>query len=89
MQHVLEHADGETRQLLVKRLMADVVTLSDDPIGSYVVEACYQKAGLLHLVLPAFLRLDDACLVKLVRGTSANYVVHKLLDTAIDVSSLA
>ncbi|CAM0871770.1 unnamed protein product [Alopecurus aequalis] len=84
MQHVLEHGDGETRRLLAERLMAGVAKLSLDPIGSYVVEACYQKAGLLPRVLAAFLHLDKACLVELVQGMYSNYVVHKLLDTAID-----
>ncbi|KAM0848670.1 hypothetical protein ACQ4PT_054234 [Festuca glaucescens] len=85
MQHILEHGDAETRRLLVERLMADVVQLSLHPIGSYVVEASYRKAGLLPLVLVAFLRLDDDCLAQLVQGAYANYVVHKLLDTAIRV----
>jgi hypothetical protein len=34
----------------------------------------------------AFLRLDGDCLVELVQGPHSNYVVHKLLDTAINVS---
>ncbi|KAM0894649.1 hypothetical protein ACQ4PT_024298 [Festuca glaucescens] len=85
MQHILEHGDAETSRLLVERLMADVVQLSLHSIGSYVVEACYQKAGLLPLVLAAFLRLDDDYLAQLVQGAYANYVVHKLLDTAIHV----
>jgi hypothetical protein len=82
MQHVLERGDGETARLLVERLMADVVDLSLHSIGSYVVEACYQRAELLPCVLAAILRLDDACLVQLVQGPHSNYVVHKLLDTA-------
>jgi hypothetical protein len=86
MQHVLERGDGETARLLVERLMADVVDLSLHSIGSYVVEACYQRTELVPCVLAAFLRLDDACLVQLVQGPHSNYVVHKLLDTAINVS---
>ncbi|CAM0871771.1 unnamed protein product [Alopecurus aequalis] len=84
MQHVLEHGDSETRRLLVDQLMANVEKLSLDSVGSYVVEACYQKAKMLPRVLAAFLRLDSASLVQLVQGNYSNYVVHKLLDTAID-----
>lgn len=86
VQHVLEHGDEETKLRLVRQLMQHALPLSLDRSGSYVVETCFQKTGLLHLVLAVFLRFNDAQLVELVRGRCSNYVVHRLLDAAKDVS---
>jgi hypothetical protein len=87
IQHALQYGDGEMRRLLFERLIHDVVNLSLHCYGSYVVEACFQKTGQPHRVLAAFLNLDDAQLAQLVQGQYSNYVVHKLLDATIGVSS--
>jgi pumilio RNA-binding family len=87
IQHVLQYGDDEMRQRLAERLIDEVVILSLDCYGSYVVEACFQHTGQQRRVLAAFLLLDDAQLAQVVQGKHSNYVVHKLLDATIDVSS--
>ncbi|KAE8803854.1 Pumilio domain-containing protein [Hordeum vulgare] len=82
VQHALEHTDVQTRQILVQRLMPHVVTLSLHRTGSYVVEACFQKAQQVDQVLHEFLIMGDDQLVELVQGNYSNYVVHRLLDAA-------
>ncbi|XP_040244080.1 uncharacterized protein [Aegilops tauschii subsp. strangulata] len=84
VQHALEHGDAQTRQQLVQRLMGQAVGLSLHRSGSYVVEACFNKAGLLNLVVAQFMHMDDAQLVELVQGRSSNYVVHRMLEAAKD-----
>ncbi|KAM0890684.1 hypothetical protein ACQ4PT_026893 [Festuca glaucescens] len=84
IQHVLQYGDDEMRQLLLERLIDNVVILSLDCYGSYVVEACFQQKGQPRRVLAAFLLLDDAQLAEVVQGKHSNYVVHKLLDATID-----
>lgn len=77
---------------IAKRIAADVVSLSLDQFGSYVVESCFLQMrstmAPLQLVLDAFLALGDDDLAELVQGSFSNYVVSKLLRVAKDVSHI-
>uniref|UniRef100_K4AL73 PUM-HD domain-containing protein n=1 Tax=Setaria italica TaxID=4555 RepID=K4AL73_SETIT len=68
---------------ITDRVAADVVTVSSDRFGSYVVEACFLLARTkvpLQRLLAAFQGLRERALAELVRGNYSNYVVSKLLD---------
>lgn len=74
---------------ITDRVAADVVTVSSDRFGSYVVEACFLLARTkvpLQRLLAAFQGLRERALAELVRGNYSNYVVSKLLDAGKNVS---
>ncbi|KAF0911174.1 hypothetical protein E2562_007952 [Oryza meyeriana var. granulata] len=87
MQKVLEHGGEGLKRDLVAILMADVVSLSRQQYGSYVVEACFlstKSLGLLHLVLSTFVELPDEQLAEVVQCGYGNYVIQKLVDAGKD-----
>jgi len=89
LQRVIECGGERLQVAIAERVAADVVSLSSDQFGSYVVESCFlqmRSLAPLQVVLTAFLALGDDDLAGLVRGGFSNYVVSKLLVVAKDVS---
>ncbi|KAG0552385.1 hypothetical protein BDA96_01G503300 [Sorghum bicolor] len=87
LQRVIECGGERLQVAIAERVAADVVSLSSDQFGSYVVESCFlhmRSLAPLQLVLTAFLALGDDDLAGLVRGGFSNYVVSKLLLVAKD-----
>ncbi|KAL6649380.1 hypothetical protein ACP70R_013604 [Stipagrostis hirtigluma subsp. patula] len=87
LQQVLEYGSEQLKELIVRCVAEDIVGLSLNQSGSFVVEACFLRTGslpMLQRVLAAFLRLPDDQLAELVKGGYSNYVVHKLLTAAKD-----
>ncbi|XP_062213820.1 uncharacterized protein LOC133914843 [Phragmites australis] len=87
LQRVLEWGSDLFKELVAIRVAEDAVSLSADQFGSYVVETCFLRTGLLEpaqRVLAAFLRLRNDQLAELVQGCYSNYVVHKLLSAGKD-----
>uniref|UniRef100_A0A0E0K9Z2 PUM-HD domain-containing protein n=1 Tax=Oryza punctata TaxID=4537 RepID=A0A0E0K9Z2_ORYPU len=86
MQKVLEHGGEALKRELVVLLMADVVSLSRQQFGSYVVEACFLKGSseLKHLVISTFVSLSNDQLADVVQCGYGNYVIQKLVDTCKD-----
>ncbi|OEL29889.1 hypothetical protein BAE44_0009092 [Dichanthelium oligosanthes] len=85
LQRVIEFGSDSLQVAIANSVAADVVHLSLDRFGSYVVEACFLLARTpapLHRLLGAFLSLGSNQLAELVRGNFSNYVVSKLLDAA-------
>jgi pumilio RNA-binding family len=93
LQRAIEYGGERLQVDIAKRIAADVVSLSLDQFGSYVVESCFLQImrstmAPLQLVLDAFLALGDDDLAELVQGSFSNYVVSKLLRVAKDVSHI-
>lgn len=93
LQRAIEYGGERLLVDIAKRIAADVVSLSLDQFGSYVVESCFLQImrstmAPLQLVLDAFLALGDDDLAELVQGSFSNYVVSKLLRVAKDVSHI-
>ncbi|KAL6645468.1 hypothetical protein ACP70R_017076 [Stipagrostis hirtigluma subsp. patula] len=87
LQGVLDCGSEQLKELIVRRVAEDIVSLSLNQSGSFVVEACFLRTGslpMLQRVLAAFLRLPGDQLAQLVKGGYSNYVVHKLLTAAKD-----
>ncbi|XP_066323096.1 uncharacterized protein [Miscanthus floridulus] len=87
LQRVIECGGERLQVAIAERVAADVVSLSSDQFGSYVVESCFlqmRSLAPLQVVLTAFLALGDDYLAGLVRGGFSNYVVSKLLVVAKD-----
>ncbi|CAD6202461.1 unnamed protein product [Miscanthus lutarioriparius] len=85
LQRVIECGGERLQVAIAERVAADVVSLSSDQFGSYVVESCFlqmRSLAPLQVVLTAFLALGDDDLAGLVRGGFSNYVVSKLLVVA-------
>ncbi|OEL21744.1 hypothetical protein BAE44_0017239 [Dichanthelium oligosanthes] len=85
LQRVIEYGREPLQAAIADAVADDVVNLSLDRFGSYVVEACFLLARTpapLHRLLGTFLMLPGEQLSELVRGDYSNYVVSKLLDTA-------
>ncbi|CAN6301954.1 unnamed protein product [Urochloa humidicola] len=83
LQRAIELGSELLQAAIAERVAADVVSLSLDRFGSYVVEACFLLARTpapLQRLLAAFQGLRDETLAELVRGNYSNYVVSKLLD---------
>ncbi|CAN6285354.1 unnamed protein product [Urochloa humidicola] len=83
LQRAIELGSEFLQAAIAERVAADVVSLSLDRFGSYVVEACFllaRTAAPLQRLLAAFQGLRDEALAELVRGNYSNYVVSKLLD---------
>ncbi|CAL4921262.1 unnamed protein product [Urochloa decumbens] len=83
LQRAIELGSKLLQAAIAERVAADVVNLSVDRFGSYVVEACFLLARTpapLQRLLAAFQGLRDDALAELVRGNYSNYVVSKLLD---------
>ncbi|PNT77985.1 hypothetical protein BRADI_1g71637v3 [Brachypodium distachyon] len=92
VQRVLEDGSAQTKLAVVDQLMEDVMELSRDMYGNYVVQSCFRKIGftvsteMLRRVLLAFLDLALEQLADLVKNIPANLVLHRLLETGISHS---
>lgn len=87
MQRVLHCGREQLKARIVDRVAQDVVELSMDKFGCFVVEECFLSMG-LQRVLDAFLGLSDDDLAVTVQGRYSNYVVQMLLEAGKKVSTL-
>jgi hypothetical protein len=85
---VLKCGTEPCKNAVAKRVAEDVVSLSADQFGRYVVEACILETSPLPLqrVLAAVLALSDDQLAELVQGRYSNGLVRTLLKAGTKVS---
>lgn len=87
LQHVLRYGSEQFKARIVERVAKDIVELSVDKFGCYVVEDCFLSTGSLaglQRVLDAFLDLHDDDLAVAVKGWYSNYAIQKLLAAGKD-----
>ena len=85
IQHVLDHGEAASKSRIVAAVEGRVLMLSQHKFASNVVEKCVSGASCEERSrLIAEVCAEDSYLGSMIRDQYGNYVVQKMIDTALD-----